>query len=132
MDLRSVGYGYAGELSSDFDGTIARVKEVLARQGFGVQAEIDISGALKSKLGVDIPREVILGVCNPALAHRAIQAEPEITLLLPCNITVRETPAGTRVAAANPMMLVQLTGNAGLTAIASEADKLLREALSQI
>ncbi len=132
MQVTSFGFGSAGELPLDFDEALNRTKEILARHGFGVQAEIKISEALKAKLGVETPREVILGVCNPALAYRAIQAEPGITVLLPCNVTLRETASGVHIAAANPEALVGLTGNPELAAIASEAGRHLAEALNEI
>ncbi len=132
MELKSFGFGFSGELALDFDQALQRAKEVLARHGFGVQAEIPISNALKSKLGVDIPREVILGVCNPSLAHRAIQIEPEITVLLPCNVTVREAGKKTRIAAGDAQSLVSLTNNPRLKEIALEAEKQLMAALAEL
>ena len=132
METTRFRFGYAGDIRSDFDQTVQHTKDVLASHGFGVQAEINISGALKSKLGIDIPREVILGVCNPTLAYRAIQQEPHITLLLPCNVTVKETPTGTRIAAVSPQMLVESTHNPALAGIASEAEKILLEALTAL
>lgn len=132
MEITRFGFGYAGDVRLDFDQALRHTREVLARHGFGVQAEIDISGALKSKLGVDLPREIILGVCNPPLAHRAIQAEPHITVLLPCNVTVRETNAGAHIEAANPQMLVEATHRPGLADVAAEADKILLQALAEL
>ncbi len=132
MELKSFGYGYEGELALGFDEAVARTKEALARHGFGVQAEIAISQALKTKLQVDVPREVILGVCNPALAYRAIQADSHVTVLLPCNIAIRESGAGVHVATANAGMLVDLTGNPGLAPVAAEAENLLKAALGEL
>lgn len=132
MELKSFGFGYSGELALRFDQALERTKEVLARHGFGVQAEIQISNALKTKLGVDIPREVILGVCNPEIAYRAIQVEPKITVLLPCNVTVRETANGTQIAAADAQKLVNMANNPSLRDIASQAEKQLMEALDEL
>lgn len=132
METSRFGFGYEGDVRSEFDQTLQHTKEVLANHGFGVQAEINISGALKSKLSVDVPREVILGVCNPALAYRAIQEEPHITALLPCNVTVKETETGTRIAAVSPQMLIAFTQNPALAGVASEAEKILLEALAEL
>jgi uncharacterized protein (DUF302 family) len=132
MELKSFGFGSSGELALHFDEALERTKEVLARHGFGVQAEIQISNALKSKLGVDIPREVILGVCNPSLAYRAIQIEPEITVLLPCNVTVREAGKKTRIAAGDAQSLVGLTNNPRLKNIALDAEKQLMAAMAEL
>ena len=109
MELKSFGFGHSGELDMNFEQALEHTKEVLARHGFGVQAEIQISDALKTKLDVDIPREVILGVCNPTLAYKAIQIEPQITVLLPCNVTLREGANGkTHIAAADAKKLVDM------------------------
>lgn len=132
MDITRFGFGYGGEVRSGFEQALQRTKEALASQGFGVQAEIDISNALKSKLGVNMPREVILGVCNPALAHRAMLTEPHVTVLLPCNVTVKEVPGGTHIATASPQMLVEATRNPALADVASAADALLMQAFAQL
>ena len=132
METTRVGFGYAGESRLGFEQALKRTTEILSRHGFGVQAEINISGALKTKLGVEIPRETILGVCNPGLAYRAIQEDPNITLLLPCNITLRETAAGTHIAAASPQMLMEVTKNPRLAGVAAEAEKILLQALAEL
>ena len=132
MDLRSFGYGYSGELGLDFHHAVPRVKDALARHGFGVQAEIPISDALKQKIGAEIPRELILGVCNPGLAHRAIQIEPDVTVLLPCNITIRESATGVHVSTADAKMLVNATHNPKLEPIAAEAESQLLAALREL
>lgn len=132
MDIIRFGYGYAGETRSKFDEALQHTKDLLAQHGFGVQAEINLSGALQAKLGVQVPREIILGVCNPRLAYRAMQEDPHITVLLPCNVTVRETATGTHIAAANPQMLVEVTHHPGLAGIASEADEILLQVLAAL
>lgn len=132
MELKSFGFGSSGKLAMDFNPALERTKEVLARYGFGVQAEIEISEALKTKLGVDLPREIILGVCNPSLAYRVMQIEPEITVLLPCNVTLRETGGGTRIAVADTHKLVGLTDNPQLRDIAVEAEKQLMKAMAEL
>lgn len=132
MQVEPFGFGYQGTVQLNFDRALARTKDALAAEGFGVQAEIDISQALKTKLGVQIPREIILGVCNPGLAHRAIQQLPEITVLLPCNVTVREQGEATHIAAVNAEMLVNVTNNPALREIAAEAQSRLMSALRRL
>lgn len=132
MHVTRFAFGYAGNVQTNFDQALQRTKDVLAAQGFGVQAEIDIAQALKSKLGVDVPREIILGVCNPKLAHSAIQEEPYVTLLLPCSVTVKETESGAHIATADVQMLVSVAQNAALANIAAEAESLLLKALAEI
>jgi uncharacterized protein (DUF302 family) len=132
MELNSFGYGYSGTLHLPFEEAIERTRQALAHHGFGVQAEISISQALKLKLGVDVPREVILGVCNPALALRAMQSEPHITVLLPCNVTVKDNGDHSEIAAADPRKLIQIASDPNLKDVAFEADKRLREALAEL
>ena len=111
-------------LATRFEDVVARIREALAQQGFGVLTEIDVKATLKAKLGVDMEDYLILGACNPALAHRAISVDREIGLLLPCNVVVRADPGDPDtviVEAMNPAILVQVTGEPALMAIADEA-----------
>ncbi len=120
-------YGSTVSLARPFDETVAAVREVLAAEGFGVLTEIDVRATLEAKLGVTVPQQVILGACNPPLAHAALDAEPSVGLLLPCNVVVRAGDGGTIVEAIDPRMLVTVTGNAALAPIADQvADKLDR------
>jgi uncharacterized protein (DUF302 family) len=97
-----VNYSSSTSLDVPFSEAVARVRAALAGQGFGVLTEIDVTATLKAKLGEQIEDYVILGACNPPLAHRALAADRSIGLLLPCNIVVRATPAGTVVEALDP------------------------------
>lgn len=120
-------YGQHIRISGPFGSALERVTAALKAEGFGVLSDIDIQQAMKEKLGVDLPAYRILGACNPPLAHRALQAEPEIGLLLPCNVTVREEADGTvSVGFLDPQTMVQMTGNAGLAKVADEAGERLR------
>lgn len=115
-------------LQSSFPDAVARTREALASHGFGILTEIDMRATLKAKLGEEMEDYLILGACNPPLAHRAINVDRQIGLLLPCNVIVRSDPAdGTRVLveAMNPQLLVEVTGEVQVQEIADEvADKL--------
>jgi uncharacterized protein (DUF302 family) len=112
----------------DYDAAVARVTGLLADEGFGVLTEIDVKATLKKKLDVDFRRYVILGACNPALAHRALSAEADIGVLLPCNVCVSERAGGgSRVAAMNPGAAFALIGNPDVSPIADEVrDRIQR------
>ncbi|MGO9955227.1 MAG: DUF302 domain-containing protein [Solirubrobacteraceae bacterium] len=94
-----------------FADAVARVREELAREGFGVLAEIDVQATLKAKLGVDRDPYLILGACNPTLAHAALEAEPELGVLLPCNVIVYEHDAQTHIAAVDAERMLSIVGN---------------------
>jgi uncharacterized protein (DUF302 family) len=107
----------------------AAVRDALAAQGFGVLTEIDVAATLKAKLGVDRRPLKILGACNPSLAHRALQIDPSVALVLPCNVVVEATDTGTRVAAVEPLDLMD---DPRFTALADEATQRLRAAIASV
>lgn len=125
-------YGMALTLDRPFDDVLADVRAALADQGFGVVTEIDMQATLHTKLGVDIPRQLILGACNPAYAHRSLQEDPSIGLLLPCNVVVRSTGTDTVVEMINPQMLVQVSESPGMQQIATEVTQKLQAAMAAV
>ena len=109
-------------LSVNFDTALVRTVDALKAEGFGVLTEIDVKDTLKKKLGIDLLPYKILGACNPPLAHRALTAAPEVGLLLPCNVTVRQLESGEmEVAIIDPLMLMDVIENPQLEPIATEA-----------
>ena len=128
-----MSYDITTTVDQPFAPTLAAVKDALKAQGFGILSEIDMAATMKAKLDVDIAPQVILGACNPPLALRALRAEDQIGLLLPCNVVVRSLPDGrTEVAAIDPQVMVTMTGNAALAAVADDAAALLGAALRSL
>ncbi len=120
-------YGFHCELKNlGFSQAIDVVTEALKTEGFGILTEIDVQATMKAKLGIDGRPYRILGACNPALAHRALQAEPDIGLLLPCNVVVREEADGSlRVGFMDPVAVLQMTSNAEVAQVAHEVRQRL-------
>lgn len=128
-----MNYAMSVRLSAGFAPTVARVRTALKDQGFGVLTEIDLRSTLREKLGVDLEEYVILGACNPTLAQRALEADRNIGLLLPCNVVVRKDgPGATLVQALDPQVMVQLSDTAELRAVAVEATRRLQAALDAL
>ena len=128
------GYGVGTTVSLSPENALARVKDALAAEGFGVLCEIDVAATLKKKLGVEFRPYVILGACNPALAHQALIADRDIGLLLPCNVIVYSDnePGHSVVAAIDPAVALEMTGNASLHDLATEARARLTRALEAV
>lgn len=127
-----MGYGTGIRLRAGFEDAVAQVREALKGQGFGVLTEIDVRATLKEKLDEDMEPYLILGACNPPLAHRALGVERRIGLLLPCNVVVRADRGGTIVEALDPQVMVGLTGRPELAPVADEAGARLRAALESL
>jgi uncharacterized protein (DUF302 family) len=123
-------FSYQIMLSTDFEKATTLVKEALGEQGFGVLTEIDVRATMKKKLGVDFRAYTILGACNPSLAHQALSIEPEVGVMLPCNVTLDEKAEGVLVSFANPdamMTIGEFGENLHLREIAAEAnDRICR------
>ena len=120
------GYGFGTTLELPFDEAVARTKAALKDEGFGVLSEIDVRATLKEKLDVDFEPYVILGACNPQLAHRALQAEHELGLLLPCNVIVHAHEGRSAVSIVDPAAMLGVVNNPALRQVADEAKARLQ------
>jgi uncharacterized protein (DUF302 family) len=127
-----VSYGTSITLDLPFAEATDRVRAALAEQGFGVLTEIDVTATLRARLGEQVEDYLILGACNPPAAYRALGIDRSIGLLLPCNVVVRATPAGTLVEALDPQVMVTLTGRPELKPVADEVGRRLTSALAAL
>ena len=128
----SNSYVFGRTVALDHAKARERVIEALGKEGFGVLTEIDVAATLKKKLGLDVPPYRILGACNPQFAHKALEAEPEIGTLLPCNVVVRSDNGKTRVDIMDPLAVMKLTGRADVADIAKEVRGRLDRVLAAL
>lgn len=131
--MRDTRYGKVKDLPDlSYDEAVERVTEALADEGFGVLTEIDVREKMREKLGEDFRRYVILGACAPELAHRALQEEDSVGLLLPCNVVVAEDDGGAQAAYLRPREMMGFTGNDALGPVAEEAEERIARAFDRL
>lgn len=126
-------YTLTATVDLPYDETVDAVRDALSEQGFGVLTEVDLAATLKEKLGVDVPAQVILGACRPPLAYQALQADPSVAALLPCNVVVRSLDETTTcVEAFDPDAMMGLAGSPALEPVAADAKARLAAALAAL
>jgi uncharacterized protein (DUF302 family) len=130
LSRHDVGIGKT--VSGKIEDVIARTEAALKEEGFGVLTRIDVQATMKDRLNVDVPANVILGACNPPIAHKALTIEPRIGLLLPCNVVVRQDGATVRVDAIEPYAMTEMFPDADLAEVAAEASDRLHRAIDAI
>ena len=131
--LTDTAYTLSGTTSLGFADAVARVRETLKDEGFGVLTEIDVQATLREKLGEEMPPYLILGACNPPYAHRALTMEPELGALLPCNVAVYVQPDGTtRISGVDPVAMLGIVGRTDLEPIADEIEEKIERALQKV
>ena len=127
-----MSYGFSKVLNLSYEEAIEKVTEELKKEGFGVLTSIDVKDTLKKRINVDFKKYSILGACNPALAHKALQAEEDIGLLLPCNVIVYEKEDKTAVSIFNPMMMTKIVNNDSLKSVAEEVNAKLTKVFEAV
>jgi uncharacterized protein (DUF302 family) len=134
MISQTTRYGFSVTVPLTFTDAVARTRDALASQGFGILTEIDVAATFRKKLDVEFRPYVILGACNPPLAHRALTAERDIGLLLPCNVIVYagDEPGTSVVAAMDPVEALSLTGRTDIATLATEVKERLQSALEAL
>lgn len=125
-------YSFRKEVPYSYEQAIKKAKEALKKEGFGVLTEIDVKATLKNKLDVDFDNYIILGVCNPMLAHKALKVEREIGLFLPCNVIVYENKSKVFVSAIRPTVAMSMINNKDLKCVADEAEPRLKKAIESL
>ena len=130
--MSTAHYAFRVRLNQPYEQAVERVTAALKEQGFGVLTEINVQTTLKQKLGVDFRKYVILGACNPPLAHQALTTELEIGLLLPCNVIVYEDERGSVVSIADPIAMLHVAGDPALEPVATEAQARLKGVIAAL
>lgn len=125
-------YGYKKEVSMGYDEALEKVRAELGEEGFGILTEIDVQATLKKKLDVDVDKYIILGACNPPAAHKALQAEQDIGLMLPCNVIVYEKEGKVFVSAIRPSVAMAMIDNPDLAAVAQGIEMRLKSVIDMV
>ncbi len=130
--MSGTGYTLSATTTLPFAEAVERVRDELKADGFGVLCEIDVQATMKEKLGEEIEPYLILGACNPPLAHQALEAEPELGVLLPCNVVVYERNGTTHVSAIDAERMLSIVGNDALTPIAADVRQRLAAVVERV
>lgn len=132
MTQTTTNYAYRAQLDMPYEQAVEKATTALKEQGFGVLTEIDVKATLKKKLDADFRKYVILGACNPPLAHQALSTQLNIGLLLPCNVIVYEEDGGSVVEILDPIKMMEVAGNQELNPVAQEAQARLRRVIEAL
>ena len=125
-------YGFSKNTSMPYEKAVEKVADELKKEGFGVLTSIDVKDTLKMKINVDFKKYVILGACNPPLAHRALESEEQLGLLLPCNVIVYENNGGSTVSFFDPMIMTQIIDNEKLKTVAQEVQNKMKRVFEAV
>ncbi len=125
-------YGYKRQLNLPYEAAVTKVTAELKKEGFGIPSQVDVRALLKEKLNVDFDKYIILGACNPPFAYQVLQAEPDIGLMMPCNVIVYEKAGKTYAASILPTQSMSMTGNEKLRNIANQVEQKLKKVIDNI
>ncbi len=125
-------YGYKKQVNTNYESAVRKTREELSKEGFGILTEIDVKATLKNKLDIDFENYIILGACNPPFAYRALQAEQDVGLLLPCNVIVYQKAGKTFVSAIMPSASMSMIENGQLGEIAGEVEEKLKKVIDSL
>ena len=128
----TIGYGYVREVHLAFEDAVVKIEAALKTEGFGILCQIDIQAKLKEKLGVEFPKYLILGACNPPIAYQALQEEINLGLLLPCNAVVYEQGRRIHVGVVDAAKMFSVVGNPAMQAMAQQVNEKLRRAVDRV
>jgi uncharacterized protein (DUF302 family) len=129
---RTIEYGYVREVALEFEEAVTKVESALKSEGFGILCQIDIQAKLKEKLGVELPKYLIIGACNPPIAYQALQEEINLGLLLPCNAVVYEHGGRIHVGVVDAAKMLSVVGNPSMEAMARQVNEKLRRAVDSV
>lgn len=129
--MLATSYTLSDHTTLTFEEAVERVRQELKGEGFGILCEIDVQATLKAKLGVEGEPYLILGACNPPLAHRALETEPELGTLLPCNVVVYRRDGVTNISAVDPERMLSIVGNEDLAPVATEVKRRLSDVVAR-
>ena len=127
-----MNYGFSKNIDIPYEKAVEKVTDELKKEGFGVLTSIDVKDTLKMKINVDFKKYVILGACNPPLAHRALESEEQLGLLLPCNVIVYENNGGSTVSFFDPMIMTQIIDNEKLKTVAQEVQNKMKRVFEAV
>ncbi len=127
-----MNYGYKRQVNLDYETPVKKTKAALKKEGFGIITEIDVKATVKNKLNIDVDKYIILGACNPAFAHKALEMEKDLGLLMPCNVVVYEDKGKTYVVSTRPTVTMGVVGNPQLTPVAAQVEEKLKKAIENL
>ena len=127
-----MNYGHKRQVNLTYEAAVEKTREALKKEGFGIITEIDVKAVVKNKLNIDVDKYIILGACNPTFAHKGLEMEKDLGLLMPCNVVVYEDKGKTFVVSTRPTVTMGVVGNPGLAPVAAQVEEKLKKAIDAV